>query len=226
MFCSSCGAQLAGGKFCASCGAPTVPQPANAQLTDQAVAPLAHAPAGSFTSAADSHYGQVAIVGDDSIFVLLSRIAAFALAGGLILWIMRFVLISDDYWDWNSRMDFLLGESLLHTLVVIALSIGTALVGFIQAKVWIRWLVVSLVGGIYWGLIAPIYESTVNGFEFMPTSPIQILIDNLPSLEFFLSEVGPAFTFSWFLSLVLSQGAPLLATFAMLGATIKNKRLS
>jgi hypothetical protein len=225
MFCSSCGSQLGGGAFCASCGAPTS-STQSSRLPAAAAAADASSPQTQFAYSPAPAYRQPNSFFQNETFELLSRLAAFALGASFLLWVLRFLLITDDFWDWSDKIDLVFGENTLHSFILVVFAGASIAVGVLQAKVWVRWAVVTGLNALYWLLINPMVEAIINTGEFTPTSPLEVLVTNLESLDFFFNQVGFFFTISWLLALLLAQLAPLVATFAMLAATIKNKRLS
>lgn len=227
MFCSSCGSQINGGAFCASCGKPTTNTQSSHSPAPAGVAAAGVSPSeNQFAQSAAPVFRQPNSFFQNETFELLSRLAAFALGASFLLWVLRFLLITDDFWDWSDKLDLVFGENTLHTFVIVVFAGASIALGLLQAKVWVRWAVVTGLNALYWLIINPMFEAIINNGEFTPTSPIEVLVNNLESLDFFFNQVGFFFTISWLLALLLAQLAPLVATFAMLAATIKNKRLS
>lgn len=225
MFCSNCGAQVGTGNFCASCGAPSASQPnslppaappvGNIWASDASVSgQSAYAPQVSFASPINSKRA--------AIFSNLGRASAGVLALGFVMMMLNPLTIPG--YDPSNFLGF-------HTFALVVLTLAGGLVALLKTPTWGKWLAVSILTVAYWigvrlldAMIRLGSSFDIQYYEF--SSPSQLLFEAFENFEPYLEYGGPV-SFSLYLgSLVLMQIAPTLATIAVLGSTIVNKKLS
>jgi len=225
MFCSNCGAQLGAGNFCPSCGSPRAAQP-NAPA--QAAPPVSSAwvpdPMAQAQSAYSPQAGYAAPASSNSaiLFANLGKLSAGILALGFVM--AMFLPLAfpgselEDFFSFN-------------TFALLVLSVAAGFVAFLPTPTWGKWLAIAILSTAYWLVVRLIVAMIGSGssFDFEDyefSSPLQLLIESLEFFELYLGFGGPVWIVLFFGSLVMMQIAPTLATVAVLGSTIVNKRLS
>ena len=225
MFCSNCGAQLGVGNFCPSCGAARVTQTA-AQAPTYSPAPNSWDPSlqpqPAYGYPQQSGYAPAANPKAASLFKALARISAALLALAFLMIMLNPLVFPgseiEDFFSFN-------------TFALLMLTIAAGFAAFLPSPSWGKWLAVAILSTAYWLIVRPLvlFISDSSSFDLSTyefSSPAQLLLESLEYFEFYIEFGGPAWAVLFFGSLILMQIAPTLATVAMIGSTVVNKRLS
>lgn len=224
MFCSNCGAQLGVGNFCPACGAARNNQPVVAPQTAQPAQP-AWGSAGVGTTDYSSAYRTplVEVSPRAKIFENLGKLSAGLMGLGFVLMLLNPLVFP------GSELSQVFSFNSFALLILTAATVFSVL---LHAPTWGRWVVVLTLSLVYWLIVRPLVAfvgSEGAGFDFSEypfTSPLQLFFDSFQYLDVYLNVGGFLWVAVYLGSLVVLQLAPTIATIAMLGAAITNKRLS